>query len=148
MSDFISLEEIMLRLNPPLYLKFEQLSSLMVFYGSAKSNVTISLANFGIDCVFITKLPKNPFGISTARRLKSFGVNTENIIFGGSRIGINFYEIGASIRPYRVFYDRSNSSIAEADVSDFDLDNIFKGGKCFNITGITPALSDKSALLT
>ena len=148
MSDFISLGEIMLHLNPAPYLKFEQASSLMVFYGGAEASVTISLANFGVDCAFITKLPDNPFGITAVRKLKSFGVNTENIVFGGNRIGIYFYELGTSIRPSKVFYDRSNSSIAEADISDFNFDNTFKNSKWFHITGITPALSDKSILLT
>jgi 2-dehydro-3-deoxygluconokinase len=148
MSDFISLGEIMLHLSPSPYLKLEQASSLMASYGGAECCVTISLANFGIDCAFATKLPNNPLGKSAVRLLKSFGVNTENIIFGGNRIGIFFYELGTSIRPSKVFYDRLNSSIAEADISDFDFDNIFKNGKWFHITGITPALSDKSALLT
>lgn len=148
MSKFVAMGEVMLRLTPPPYLKFEQATSMLVFYGGAESNVAVSLANFGIDCAFVTKLPNNPFGQAALNRLRSYGLNTEHISRGGNRIGVNYYEIGASIRPSRVVYDRNYSAIAEADITDFDFDKIFDGAKWFHTTGITPALSDKAVVLT
>jgi 2-dehydro-3-deoxygluconokinase len=147
MSRFISMGEVMIRLTPTPYFKFEQANSMLVFYGGSESNVAVSLAHFGVDSAFITKLPNNPFGRSAFNRLRSYGLNINNIVFGGDRIGVNYYEIGTSVRPSRVVYDRANSAISEADVSDFDFDKIFKDAEWFHTTGITAALSDKSAIL-
>jgi 2-dehydro-3-deoxygluconokinase len=140
--------EIMLRLTPPGNLRFEQSSYFDIFYGGDEANVAVSLSLFGLDVAYITKLPKNPFGEEALNQLRRYGVNTEYIQRGGKRIGINFYEIGAAMRPSRVVYDRSNSSISEAGVEDFDFDRIFKGSEWFHTSGITPALSDRSAKLT
>lgn len=147
MSKFIAMGEMMMRLTPPDNLRFEQTDSLIVMYGGDESNVTVSLANLGIDCAFITKLPNNPFGYSAINSLRACGINTQHIALGGERIGLNFYEIGASIRPSRVFYDRKWSSISEADISDFDFNNIFKNADWFHTSGITPALSERAAKL-
>lgn len=148
MSKFVSLGEVMLRLTPQPYLKFEQSSSMLVFYGGAESNVAVSLANFGVDSAFVTKFPDNPFGRSAFNRLRSFGVHTDGIIWGGDRIGVNFYEIGASLRPSRVVYDRANSAISQAKPEEFDFEKIFSDADWFHTTGITPALSDRAAELT
>lgn len=148
MSQVITMGEIMMRLSPPDNLRFEQTTVFNVVYGGDEANVAVSLSIFGIDTAFITKLPDNPFGQAAINYLRRYGVNTEHIARGGNRIGINFYEIGASIRPSKVIYDRANSAIAEADVSDFDFEKIFEGARWFHVSGITPALSEKAALLT
>lgn len=148
MSQIITLGEIMMRLTPPNNLRFEQTPSFNLSFGGDEANVASSLSIFGLKTAFITKIPGNPFGQTAINSLKSYGVNTNYIVRGGHRIGINFYEIGASIRPSRVVYDRSFSSISEADISDFDFDSIFKSATWFHTSGITPALSDKSAALT
>jgi 2-dehydro-3-deoxygluconokinase len=148
MSQVITMGEIMMRLTPPDKLRFGQSDYFNVLYGGDEANVAISLSIFGVDCAFITKLPKNPFGEAAINSLKRYGVNTFFIARGGNRIGINFYEIGAAIRPSKVVYDRSGSAITEAEISDFDLDKIFTDAKWFHVSGITPALSEKTTKLT
>ena len=148
MSQVITMGENMMRLTPPDNLRFEQTTSFNVMYGGDEANVAVSLSIFGIDSAFTTKLPKNPLGEAVINSLKRYGVNTDFIVRGGSRIGINFYEIGAAIRPSKVVYDRSGSSIAGAEVSDFDFDKIFKGAKWFHVSGITPALSERTTKIT
>ncbi len=148
MSQIVTLGEIMLRLTPPNNQRFEQASSFDVIYGGDEANVASSLSIFGCDTAFITKVPDNPIGKAAVSSLRSNGVNTEHISTGGNRIGINLYEIGASLRPSKVIYDRNFSSISEAEISDFDFDKIFNNAKWFHTSGITPALSEKSAGLT
>jgi 2-dehydro-3-deoxygluconokinase len=148
MSEFISMGEVMMRLTPPDNLRFEQASALKIMYGGDEANVAVSLAHFGIDCAFVTKLPENPFGHAAINYLRRYGINTDFVVLGGDRIGLNFYEIGAAMRPSRVIYDRSGSAISKADADDFDFDAIFRGTSWFHISGITPALGEGATKLT
>lgn len=141
MSKIITFGEIMLRLAPNGYYRFFQDDQLQATFGGGEANVAVSLANFGEDVSYVTKLPENPIGDACIRNLRSFNVNTENIIRGGERIGIYFLEKGASQRGSVCIYDRAHSSISEANIEDFDWDKIFEGAEWFHFTGITPALS-------
>lgn len=137
--------EIMLRLNPEGYKRIRQADSFNVSYAGGEANVAVSLANFGVDVSFISKLPDNEIGRSAAGALARYGVDTSDLVTGGPRIGIYFVEKGASQRPSKVIYDRSASSIALAKKSEFDWDKIFRDCNWFHFTGITPALSDQMA---
>jgi len=141
----ITFGEIMLRLAPEGYYRFVQADSYGATYGGGEANVAVSLAGFGIDAAFVTKLPKHEIGQGAVNRLREFGVDTSLIVRGGDRVGIYFLEKGASQRPSKVIYDRANSAIAAASLSDFDWDKIFNGVDWFHFTGITPALSDAAA---
>ncbi len=144
----VTFGEIMLRLSPPNYKRFIQADSFDVVYGGGEANVAVSLANFGLDAYYVTKLPNNPLGDAALNHLRRFGVKTDYIKRGGNRLGIYFLEIGAAQRSSKVVYDRVGSSIAEAKVGDFNWDDIFKDTEWFHFTGITPALSDSAADLT
>lgn len=136
----VTFGEIMMRLNPEGYLRFLQADRFEVSFAGAEANVAVSLANYGIDAAFVTKLPTHEIAQSTINSLRSFGVDTSKIIRGGGRIGIYFVEKGASQRASKVIYDRADSSIALAKKEDFDWDTIFEGADWFHFTGITPAL--------
>ncbi|NBI07187.1 sugar kinase [Senegalia massiliensis] len=144
----VTMGEIMLRLSTPGYKRFVQSESFDVTYGGGEANVAVSLANYGLDPYFVSKLPNNPIGQSAVNHLRRFGVNTDYISRGGDRVGIYYLEAGASMRPSKVVYDRANSAIAEATIEDFDFDEIFKDAEWFHFSGITPALSKESAKLT
>ncbi|HHU74912.1 MAG TPA: sugar kinase [Clostridiales bacterium] len=148
MKKAVTLGEIMLRLSTPGYQRFVQADSFDVVYGGGEANVAVSLANYGYEAYFVSKLPKNEIGQAAINSLRKFGVKTDYIARGGERIGIYYLETGASMRPSNVVYDRAHSSIAEADMKDFDFDEIFKNAAWFHFSGITPALSDSAALLT
>ena len=138
----------MLRLMPSNNLRIEQAASFDAIYGGDESIVAVSLARFDIPTAYVTKLPDNPVGRAALNHLRSHGVNADFICTGGERLGLNFYENGASVRPSKVIYDRKHSAIAEAELSDFDFDKIFENAEWFHVSGITPALSDKAAALT
>lgn len=132
----------MLRLAPENYLRFVQADRLEATFGGAEANVAVSLANFGEDVAFVSKLPTHEIGQSAINSLRKFGVDTSFVARGGERVGIYYCEKGASQRPSKVIYDRAGSAIATATGDDFDWDKIFDGSKWFHFTGITPALSD------
>lgn len=144
----VTLGEIMLRLSTPGFQRFVQSDSMDVTYGGGEANVAASLCNYGLNGVFVSKVPDNAIGQSAINHLRRYGVDTSNVVLGGSRLGIYFLETGASMRASQVVYDRANAAIAEAKASDFDWETIFKGADWFHTTGITPALSDVSADLT
>lgn len=138
----ITFGEIMLRLAPEGYYRFVQAENYGATYGGGEANVAVSLANYGLDAAFVTKLPKHEIGQAGVNSLRRFGVDTSYITRGGDRVGIYFLEKGASQRPSKVIYDRAGSSIAAATTADFDWDQIFEGANWFHFTGITPALGD------
>jgi len=136
----VTFGEIMMRLNPEGYQRFVQADKFEATYAGGEANVAVSLANYGFAASFVTKLPANPLGESARNEVRRFGVSTEDIVWGGPRLGIYFVEKGASQRASKVVYDRAGSSIALAKRSDFDWAKIFKGARWFHFTGITPAL--------
>ena len=148
MAKVVTMGEIMLRLSTPGNQKYIQATQFDINYGGGEANVAVSLANYGHDAEFVTKVPENPIGACAVAALRKYGVETKHIAKGGDRLGIYFLETGASMRPSNVTYDRANSSIATASISDFDFDEIFEGADWFHWSGITPAISDKAAELT
>jgi len=138
----------MLRLSTPGFERFVQADSFDVTYGGGEANVSVALCNYGLQGVFVTKVPDNAIGQSAINHVRRFGVDTQFMVRGGKRLGIYFLETGASARASQVIYDRAGAAIAEADISDFDFDQIFEEAVWFHTTGITPALSDKAAALT
>ncbi len=145
MAKVITLGEIMLRLSTPGNTRFVQSDSFDVVYGGGEANVAVSLANYGHEAHFVTKVPAHEIGQCAINALRKYGVHTDYIARGGDRLGIYFLETGASMRPSKVIYDRANSAIAEAKPEDFDFDKVFEGATWFHWSGITPAISDASA---
>lgn len=144
----VTFGEIMLRLQPENNLRFLQADRLESTFGGAEANVAVSLANFGLDASFVTKLPAHDIGQAAVNSLRKFGVDTSFIVRGGERVGIYYCEKGASQRPSKVIYDRAFSAISLSSEADFDWDRIFDGADWFHFTGITPALSDACASIT
>jgi len=143
MSKVITFGELMLRLAPENYLRFVQSEKYEATYGGAEANVAVSLANYGMEVAFVSKLPTHEIGQAAVNSLRKFGVDTSKIVRGGERVGIYYCEKGASQRPSKVIYDRAYSSISMAKSEDFDWDKIFENVTWFHFTGITPALSDE-----
>lgn len=145
MSKVITFGEIMLRLSTPGYLRFSQAKQFDVNFGGGEANVAVSLANYGIETEFVTRLPENDIAAACVKDLRSYGVGTRHIVYGGDRLGIYFLETGAVARPSKVVYDRAGSSIATIEPGMIDWDKVFEGADWFHWTGITPAISDGAA---
>ena len=136
----ITFGEIMLRLNPQSYLRFSQADSFEATYAGGEANVAVSLANYGIDAAYVTKVPAHDIGQCAINALRKYGVDTKHILRGGNRLGIYYVEKGASQRPSKVIYDRADSAVALSKSEEYDWDAIFEGADWFHWTGITPAL--------
>ena len=136
----VTFGELMIRLQPFNYERFVQANNLEFSFGGGEANVAVSLANYGIDAAFVTKLPAHAIGQAAVNSLRRYGVDTSMITRGGDRVGIYYNEKGASQRGSVCIYDRANSAIQLAQPSDFDWDKIFEGVDWFHFTGITPAL--------
>lgn len=140
MKKIITFGEIMMRLNPAGYLRFVQADSFEASYAGGEANVAVSLANYGMDAAFVSKVPSHEIGQNAVNALRKYGVNTSLMVRGGDRLGIYFVEKGASQRASKVIYDRANSAISQAQPDDFDWEKIFADVDWFHFTGITPAL--------
>ncbi len=136
----VTFGEIMLRLAPNGYYRFFQDDQMQATFGGGEANVAVSLANFGIESRYVTKLPAHAIGQAAVNSLRYFGVDTDFIARGGERVGIYYLEKGASQRGSVCIYDRAHSSIQTASKDDFDWDKIFENADWFHFTGITPAL--------
>lgn len=143
MKRIITFGEIMMRLGPEGFLRFLQADKFEASFAGGEANVAVSLANYGMDAAFVTKVPDHEIGQAAVNALRKFGVDTSLIKRGGDRLGIYFVEKGASQRASKVIYDRAYSAISKAIKADFDWENIFKGADWFHFTGITPALSSE-----
>ena len=141
----VTFGEIMLRLSTPGFLRFSQAASYDANFGGGEANVAVSLANYGIESRFVTRLPNNDLGRACRMELEKYGVDTSKITHGGERLGIYFLETGAVARPSKVIYDRSHSSFATVGSGLFDWDEIFRDANWFHWTGITPAVSQGAA---
>lgn len=137
----VTFGEIMLRLAPPSFQRFTQARTFEAIYGGGEANVAVSLANYGEEVEFVTRLPKNDLGDACLMSLRSYGIRTEHIARGGDRIGIYFLETGAAQRGSKVIYDRANSSFATIQTGMIDWKKVFEGADWFHCTGITPAVS-------
>lgn len=141
----VTFGEVLMRLTPPEFQRIKQAHSFQIDFGGAEANTAVSLAQFGIPAKHITKLPNNEVGLLCKSELMKYGVDTSGIVMDESeftRMGLYFYEKGAAQRSSQVIYDRANSSIANANKTDFNWDDIFNGATWFHFTGITPAISN------
>ena len=141
MPKVVTFGEIMLRLAPEGYLRLVQAERFCATYSGAEANVAVSLANFGIDTAFVTRLAENEIGQCAVNYLRRFGVGTQFIVRGSGRTGLYFLEKGAGTRASKVIYDRAGSAVSLSSSKDYDWDSIFDGCQVFMLSGITPALS-------
>ena len=145
MKKVVTFGEIMLRLATPGYQRFCQAKEFTATYGGGEANVAVSLANYGLDAEFVTRLPKNDIARACEMDLHKNGVKTDHIVYGGDRLGIYFLETGAVARPSKVVYDRAYSAISEIKPGMIDWEEVFRDAQWFHWTGITPALSQGAA---
>ncbi|MGY0391375.1 PfkB family carbohydrate kinase [Bizionia sp. KMM 8389] len=145
MNRIVTFGEIMLRLSTERHLRFTQAKFFAATYGGGEFNVAVSLANYGMNAEFVTRIPDNEIGACTLKEMRKLNVNSQNVVMGGDRLGIYFLETGAGTRGSNVVYDRANSAIATASSDDFDWEEIFKGATWFHWSGITPAISESAA---
>lgn len=145
MKKIVSFGEIMLRLATPGYQRFIQSNNLNATFGGGEANVAVSLANYGLNAEFVTRLPKNDIADWCISELRKYNVGTQNIVRGGERVGIYFLETGAVARASKVVYDRANSSIADIKPGMINWHEVLKNADWFHWTGITPAISQGAA---
>jgi 2-dehydro-3-deoxygluconokinase len=142
MPKTVTFGEVMLRLSPPRKRRFVQADRFDAVYGGGEANVAVSLANFGLESYFASKLPENPIGQACLNHLRRYGVETDYLARGGERLGIYFLEYGASQRGSKVVYDRAHSAVNDLAPDEIDWAEAFEDADWFHWTGITPALGD------
>lgn len=148
MAKVVTFGEIMLRLSPPGFERFLQTSQFVATFGGGEANVAVSLAQFGLDSWYVTRLPTHAIGEAAIKALRAEGVRTDAILRGGDRIGVYFAEGGASQRASVVIYDRARSAVSEIDPTAVNWPQTFSGAAWFHVTGITPALGANAATAT
>jgi 2-dehydro-3-deoxygluconokinase len=144
----VTFGEIMLRLSPPGFERFFQSPVLGATFAGGEANVAVSLARFGLDSYYVTRVPKHAIGEGAMSALRAEGVRTDYVLRGGDRLGIYFAETGASQRASTVIYDRAQSAISQLNHDDVKWSEVFAGAQWFHVTGITPALGERGAAAT
>lgn len=145
MNKVVTFGEIMLRLSTERHLRFEQAKAFTASYGGGEFNVAVSLANYGINAEFVTRIPENEIGACALKEMRKMNVESKNIIFGGDRLGIYYLETGAGTRGSNVVYDRAHSSMATIEKGAVDWEKVLEGATWFHWSGITPAISESAA---
>ena len=124
MAKVVTFGELMVRLQPYNYERFVQADHLEFTFGGGEANVAVSLANYGVDAAYVTKLPAHAIGQAAVNSLRRYGVDTSKIVRGGDRVGIYFQREGRLPAAASVcIYDRAHSAIQRvATTADFDWD--------------------------
>ena len=146
MSKVVTFGEIMLRLSTERHLRFSQARTFQATYGGGEFNVAVSLANYGVNAEFVTRIPDNEIGHTAIQEIRKMNVGAENILLGGDRLGVYYLETGAGNRGSNVVYDRANSAIATVTPGEFNWEQIFEGKSWFHWSGITAAISENAAV--
>jgi 2-dehydro-3-deoxygluconokinase len=145
MNKVVAFGEIMLRLSTERHLRFEQAKTFTASYGGGEFNVCVSLANYGVKTAFITRLPENEIGGCAIKEMRKMNVESQNIIYGGERLGTYYLETGAGTRGSNVVYDRAHSSMATIQKGSIDWEKVLEGAIWFHWSGITAAISESAA---
>ena len=101
----------MLRMTRPNLQRITQGRGFNDYFGGSEANVAVSLAMMGDEVDYITRLPNNQIGHACRNELRTLGVGTENIVWGGNRLGLYYFEQAAALRGSSIAYDRENSSL-------------------------------------
>jgi 2-dehydro-3-deoxygluconokinase len=144
----VTFGEILLRLTPPGCLKFSQTDTVCATFGGSETNCAVSLAHLGLKSEFVTRVPDNDIVRSCIMDLRSHGVLTSHVVYGGERLGLYYFENTSSARAAKVVYDRSNSSFCTMTPSAIDWENVFQDADWFHWSGIGPSLSMTAAETT
>jgi 2-dehydro-3-deoxygluconokinase len=151
--DIVALGECMVRLAPPGNGRIEFAKSLEVDVGGGEFNVAYACARLGMRAGFISKLPDNPVARIILNHARAAGMSVDHVVMEkydglgrANRVGLNFTEVGASVRPSMTMYDRGHSSASQMRPQEFDWKAIFGAGvRWFHTGGIMTALSDSCA---
>lgn len=145
MEKIVTFGEILLRLSTERHLRYSQADSFKATYGGGEFNVAVSLANYGMNAEYVTRIPDNEIGLCAVKEMRKLNVANQNVLLGGDRLGIYFLETGTSTRASNVVYDRANSAMATLEKGMFNWREILKDATWFHWSGITPALSESAA---
>ena len=145
MEKIVTFGEILLRLSTERHLRYSQADTFKATYGGGEFNVAVSLANYGLNAEFVTRLPNNDIGRCAINEMRKLNVANHNVQLDGDRIGIYFLETGTSTRASNVVYDRANSAMATLEKGMLNWREILKDATWFHWSGITPALSESAA---
>ena len=148
MAKVLALGEIMLRFSAGGGVRLSDASAFAANYGGAEANVAISLAQFGHDAAFASKVPVNPLGDGAVKHLHRFGIDCSQVLRGGARLGTYYIEEGVGARGSQATYDRAGSAFAEITECEWDLDELFNDVELMHISGVCPALSPEWRELT
>lgn len=137
--------EFLLRLQSKHGKRFQQTEGYTAYYAGAEANLCVLLSRLGVPVQYISRIPANDLAVAGVQQLKSHGVGTEHIIYGGEKLGLYFTESGNGIRPGRVIYDRTGTSYASLQPGMIDWKTILHDTEYFHWSGVAAAISASAA---
>ncbi|MFI5379341.1 MAG: sugar kinase [Tepidisphaerales bacterium] len=152
--DLMSLGECMVRLSPPGHGRIEFATALEVWVGGGEYNVAYALARLGLRTGFLSRLVDNPVGRIIVNHGRAVGVDMSSVVMAkydgvgrADRIGLNFTEVGTSVRASVTMYDRGHSACSNMKPGMIDFARLFreKGVRWLHTGGIFTALSEGCA---
>ncbi len=137
--------ELLIRLTAPGHDLLLQSPALTTHVGGAEANVAIGLAHLGHACAMVSVVPGNALGRAAIAAVRAGGVDCQSVASAPGRMGLYFLSVGAGLRASEIIYDRAGSSFAEAAMDAFDWSRLLDGAGLLHLSGITPALGQRSA---
>ncbi|MCL4394074.1 MAG: sugar kinase [Chloroflexi bacterium] len=142
MYDLVTFGESMIRLTPPEYRRIEQAREFQVGVSGAELNTATGASRLGLKTAWVSRLVDSPPGRLIANSAREQQVDVSNVIWTKEgRVGLYYYEMGASTRASQVLYDRQHSAMSELKPGEIDWEPILRDTRALHVSGITPALS-------
>lgn len=141
--DVLALGELLLRLSSPGNDRLSRGNTFEKQVGGAELNVVSGISLLGLRTGIISKLPANDLGTYVKNTIRFCSVSDDYLVYDHSedaRLGIYYYENGASPRKPSVVYDRRHASINTLSIDELP-EAIYSKTKVFHTSGITLALS-------
>lgn len=141
--NLVTFGEVMMRLSSPSASRVAESDIFNKCAGGSELNVAAGASILGAKTAFITSIPDNFNGSYVRGKIREKGVFDEYVLTDESddaRLGIYYYEFGASPKKPTVVYDRNASSFSKISLDDIP-EEVFDTAEIFHTCGISLALN-------
>ncbi len=145
MKKVLCFGELLLRLSPDTDSEWIKNTVLPAYIGGAELNVAAALAQWKVPVKYVSAIPDNFLSTSILSHLNNTGIDIQDMVLTGNRLGIYYLLQGADLKHASVIYDRAGSSFSQLHPGQVDWDAVLKDVSWFHFSAISPALNGNVA---
>ena len=142
----VTFGEVMVRDTPADMERPERTRLVRLSMAGSEFTLAMGLSRLGVPTSFITRVPKNPYGLAVENIAREQGMNTEFFVWAPKTepIGRFIYELGRTPRKTTGVYQRMYSAASKLDAGMVEWETALADAKLFHTSGITFGLATHS----